>query len=159
MEQQGSLLWRNVMGGVVLALALGYYDMLILFLVFIGIVPSILAFVLDRLSPRYGFANVVILNLAGVIPIAVQHIISRIAGGSSVLEAGRQLFSITHFAMMWGTAILGYVVFLTVPRMVNHYSNLQRGKEVKKMQEEQEELREEWGEGVAIVGDDLGQDA
>ncbi|MEM7047648.1 MAG: hypothetical protein AAF442_08395 [Pseudomonadota bacterium] len=146
-----SLFWRYVVGASLAIGAIGLYDLLVLILVLVGVMPSVLAYMLDRLQPRYGFAMVAIFNTAGIIPIVVSYVLKRFNSDLATDDIGVSLFSAQNIIIIWGSAFIGYLIFLVVPRMINQYHLRQSQQEVKKMQERQAELRVEWGDEVAIM--------
>lgn len=115
------------------------------FVVFaIGIIPSIVAAVIDREPGRNATIAVTATNFAGVAP----YVIDLMMSGATMARAMAMVNDVFVLAVMYGTAAIGWMLVLGMPKVAAVYISVSNDAKLQTMKREQRRLVEEWGEGV-----------
>ena len=115
------------------------------FVVFaIGVIPSIVAAIIDREPGRNATIAVTATNFAGVAPFVIDLLIS----GATMARAMAMVNDVFVLCVMYGTAAIGWSLVLGMPRVAAVYLSVSNEAKVQAMMREQRRLIEEWGEGV-----------
>lgn len=110
----------------------------------IGMVPSMVAFIIDREPGRNAALAVVVTNAAGVTPF----IIDLVLNGPTMTRAMVMLSDVFVIAVIYGTAGIGWLLVLGMPKVAAVYLSVTNETKVQMMRREQRRLVEEWGEDV-----------
>ncbi len=129
-----------VMGVLLFMVALPTFITLV-----VGLLPSVLAFLCDRHHGRYLARCVFGLNFSGVAPYVMElwH-----DGGQSVSIATQQLLDPMTMVIMYGSAGLGWLMYLAMPPIVANVLNLTAQRRTVELREQQRELVKVWGENL-----------
>jgi len=115
------------------------------FVVFaIGIIPSLVAAVIDREPGRNATIAVTATNLAGVAPFVMELLMT----GATMGRAIGMINDVFVLAVMYGTAAVGWALVLGMPKVAAVYISVSNDAKSQAMQREQRRLVEDWGEDV-----------
>lgn len=115
------------------------------FLLFmIGIVPAIVAFVVDRERGRNATLAVSATNVAGVAPFVVELMMV----GPTLDRAFAMMTDVFVLAVMYGTAAIGWGLVLGMPKLAAVYIGVTNDSRIQTLRREQKRLVEDWGDGV-----------
>ena len=133
----------KVIGGVIVVGVCVWVLPTVLVLV-IGMVPTIVAFFTDRRREKYAAFCVGAMNLLGVLPVAL----GMWTRDHSMDSAMRNVTNVFNWFMMYGAAAIGWGLYSITPAIVAFVLRVQIERRISKMQGYQQELIDEWGEGV-----------
>lgn len=114
-------------------------------IVFVGMLPSIVALIVDRSPRKYGSLTIAALNFAGVLP----YLVKLWAKSQSMENALTVIIDVLALAVMYGAAGFGWMIFLTVPTFVSSIFLVISQRRVALLRENQRKIIEEWGESIA----------
>lgn len=115
-----------------------------------GLIPTIVAVVIDRYQGKYLTRTVGAMNLAGVAPMVV-----RLWGtGDSMAAALGILGRPVNWLIMYGAAAVGWGIFLAMPAVARIIVDLQAEQIQGQLRDRAGRLVEEWGEEVMGRPDD-----
>lgn len=134
-----------ILGMVLLGLMVFAASALILFVV--GCVPTMVAYIIDREPGRNATLTVAAANVAGVAPF----IFELLQNGPSVARALAMLSDVFVIVVMFGTAGVGWMLVLGMPKVAEVYIEVMNESKIKQMRREQKRLIEEWGNEVAAA--------
>lgn len=110
-----------------------------------SMLPSAVAFFVDRSGGKFLFKCVLAINACGTLPALLD-----------LTLAGRDLDAVTeilgdvwYWLYAYGAAAFGWVLYGAVPRLIASYVALKANNRIKELREVQDALVEEWGEDVA----------
>lgn len=114
---------------------------LVMMLVLLGMLPSIVAYMIDESEFKHTFKTVSFMNFAGVVPFvaqAISHehpniIVQSILGTSST------------WLMMWGAAGMGWTLLYLFPLLTTSVSTSYADTRTTQLVNTQEKLSKEWG--------------
>ncbi|MEX2642577.1 MAG: hypothetical protein WD270_03945 [Acetobacterales bacterium] len=113
-----------------------------------GMLPSWVAYFVDRSHGRYAFRCVAGINITGVAPYAL----GLWAKDHSLMDAVNMLVDPVSLTVMYGTAGMGWLLYLGMPPVVGTFLNIAAQRRIRELQETQTDLIAEWGEAVASGG-------
>lgn len=134
----------KIMWVVMVFLLFVFFALPTVLLVFIGLMPTIAAFLIDRSKDKYSAISVASMNFSGIFP----YIIDLWAGNNSIAGVFEIL---TVFALMaiYGAAGIGTLMFILIPPAVVSFLEILAKHRIVQLRAEQKILIEEWGEEVA----------
>ncbi|MEP4379041.1 MAG: hypothetical protein ABJ215_00015 [Alphaproteobacteria bacterium] len=115
-----------------------------LLLVAVGCVPAMVAYIVDREPGRNATLAVAAANVAGVAPFVVELLVA----GPTMARAMTMLSDVFVIAIMFGTAGIGWLLVLGMPKVAVVYIEVTNETKIKMMRREQQRLVEEWGPEV-----------
>lgn len=118
-----------------------------LFLLGVGMAPTIVSFLVERLPGRPASFSIGCFNLCGNIPYLLllwQH-------GQTWHYALELFFDPNTLLTMYGCAFMGFSIFWGVPKVVIGTYRISARTRVKKLKKVQEKLIEEWSEDVRAL--------
>ena len=147
---------RKASGGLLLALVFVliciFYTASVM-VIAIGMIPTLVAFVVDRSPHKYATLCVGGLNLSGVFP----YLLDLWAMGAGDMSMARTIVTDPYSLMvMLATAGFGWIVYLALPPAVATVMMILSQKKVAQLRAQQREILEEWGEGIIAVPDQNG---
>ncbi len=134
-----NLWWVWVTAPLVLLVAMPVFVLLT-----IGLIPTMVAFLIDRRPEKYAAFCVGGFNLCGVIPLALELFVQ----GRTFPALGHIIGSPLNWLIMYGAAALGWIVFSWTPEAVLRLMAFQDRKRIATLHRRQEQLVEEWGTGI-----------
>ena len=111
----------------------------------VGLVPSLVALIIDRDPEKYAAITVAPINFCGVLPL----IFTLWQQGHEFRHAIGLLSDPVNWLIMFGAAAVGWVIFFCVPPAVAALLTHMNEAEIKRLTAHQEKLVEEWGPEVA----------
>lgn len=114
-------------------------------LLFFGMLPSIVAFIVGRTKPRYAAICVSAMNFSGVFP----YLLDSWAGNHTVAEAMNMLTDVFSLMVMYGSSAFGWLIFIAVPPVVATFLAVVNERRIAQLRKRQREIITEWGVGVA----------
>ena len=131
-----------LVGVIFLGLMVFAAPALVLFVV--GCTPAMVAFVIDREPGRNATLAVTAANVAGVAPFVVELLMK----GATMARAVAMISDVFVIAVMFGTAGIGWLLVLGMPKVAAVYIEVTNETKIKMMRREQQRLVEEWGAGI-----------
>lgn len=116
----------------------------------IGMVPTVVAYMVDRTREKSLAITVGLLNFCGVLPGVFELWAEGQAYDVAMSVATDPLFWLTSY----GAAAVGWMVYLTLPVLIATYYAMTSGRRVHSLRKRQAELVETWGEEVVGADSD-----
>jgi len=113
-------------------------------LLFVGMVPTLVAFIVDMTPGRYLARCVAGMNLAGLAPF-LHHLWARGHTMTLALDIVTDVFA--WFAI-YGASALGWLLFLGLPGAVSMFRMLNGKRRTYMLREKQKQLVNEWGDSI-----------
>jgi hypothetical protein len=110
-------------------------------MVVVGMIPTIVAFVIDRDPEKSAGMTVGSMNLCGVMPF----LISLWQGGHTIDLAVQTLLHPFPYMMMYGAAAVGWLLYYGIPPMVAGGLAMRDTARSRDLDKKREALVEEWG--------------
>ncbi|MCB2102580.1 MAG: hypothetical protein KDE22_17010 [Rhodobacterales bacterium] len=158
-QEGGTGTVRKVSGGFLIMAALVlvcvFFTHTVL-LVGVGLIPTFVAFIIDRSPQKYATLCVGGLNISGVFPYLLDLWI-----GSNDMTMARAIVTDPYSLMiMYATAGFGWMLYLALPPVLASILMILAQKKVAQLRTQQREILEEWGDGiVTLAHQDGGHDA
>ena len=109
-----------------------------------GMLPTMVAFVVDNRKERYAARTVGYLNSAGVFIVCLD----MWSGDHTWQHALDLLSQPLNYLIMFGAAGVGWILYFVIPPVANAYLTIHNDLRMKSLNSEQEKLVKEWGAGV-----------
>ena len=119
-------------------------------LLFFGMLPTVVALIVDRTRQKYAVFCVGGMNFSGIFP----YLLDLWAGEHTAGSAMEILTDVFSLLLMYGAAGFGWMIFIAVPPVVGAFLTVMAQRRVSQLRRDQKELIEEWGEDVAVAEDD-----
>lgn len=113
-------------------------------LVFFGLLPSIVAWIIDRSEQKYATFCVLGINFSGLFP----YLMDIWFKNHSVDAATEIMGNVFDLFVIYGAAAFGWMVFLTLPPIITTFLSVMSENRLKTLRETQKSIIEEWGEKV-----------
>lgn len=110
-----------------------------------GMLPTLVAYIVDRRGDRHAVKTVGYMNGCGVAIVAEE----MWAGEHTWRRALDLLGDPVNWLIMFGAAAVGWVLFFALPPMVKAYMKVTQELRLKTLTNQQEKLLKEWGEDVS----------
>ena len=120
-------------------------------LMFLGLLPAMVAFIVDDNPRKYAAKCVIATNFAG----AWYFLLTLWTGDHSLTEAMAILTDVYAWLLMYSAAALGWLCFLWFPSIAALFMEMTAEQRIAGLKLKQKKLIEAWGEGVvrAPAGD------
>ena len=113
-------------------------------LILTGMLPTIVSILIDRDPQRYTSMTVGLMNTAGVIPLLIKLWVM-----DESMETSLHLLSDpVSWLMMYGAATFGWLIFFTVPPIVQTLINQHLKLRISGLEHKQQAMVKEWGEDI-----------
>lgn len=129
----------------VIAVPIGILAVPTAILLAIGLIPTIVAFMVDRMPEKYLPITVGATNLAGIVPAGFE----LWTGGHTNQHAIQVATDPFNMATMWGAAAVGWAIYFTIPSLIASMVNFRNRSQVSRLQKKQRALVDEWGSSVS----------
>ncbi|MGH6662519.1 MAG: acyl-CoA synthetase [Rhodospirillales bacterium] len=116
-------------------------------LLLFGMLPTIVAWVIDRSQQKYATFCVCGMNFSGVFPFLSDVWFK----DHSTDAAVRILTNVFDLTVIYGAAAFGWMMFIAVPPVITQFISAMLQKRVATLREQQQKIIEEWGEGVSML--------
>jgi hypothetical protein len=130
---------------LVLALAFLLIALPTAMVLFIGLLPTLVAVLVDATPRRYAARTVAGLNFVGVMP----YVTKLWAGQNDIAAAGRLITDPFVLVIMFGAAAVGWIMFASFPELVAGVASMNASRRIAQLKQRQAELIDEWGEAIA----------
>jgi len=133
-------------------LSVGFVALIILSLpsvviIFFGMLPTIVAFIIDRSKRRNASFCVGGINFCGVFPYLMD-----LWGHSNTMDMSiRILTDVFSLVIMYGAAGFGWMVYITLPPVIAAFLSVIAQHKLSALRATQRQLIEEWGEDVSTT--------
>ncbi len=111
----------------------------------VGLLPSMVAFMFDRSQGRTMSRCIFGLNFSGVAPY-IMEIWQQ--GGQKASVATQEIFQPVALSIMYGSAGLGWLLYLAMPPIVANVLNLSAQRRVSELRKRQRGLIKTWGDSL-----------
>ena len=113
-------------------------------LLFLGLLPAMVAFIVDDDPRKYAAKCVFATNLAG----AWFFLLKLWTGDHSLAEAMAILTDVYSWLLMYSAAALGWLCYLWFPSIAALFMEMTAERRIARLKLQQKKLIDEWGEGV-----------
>ena len=118
-------------------------------LLIVGMLPTMVAFIIDKSSGKYATLCVGAMNITGVFP----SILELWTGQNSFSQAIQIITNVFDLVIMYGAAGFGWILYIVIPSVVSALLNLLAQRRITRLRNQQRELINEWGKDVAVRPD------
>ncbi len=118
-----------------------------------GMLPGLVAMIVDRTEERSATFCVGGLNFCGVFP----YLMDLWFGDHSLNQAITLLTDVFALAVMYGGACMGWMLYLSLPPVIASFIQVMSERRLQQLRKTQREILDEWGDEV-ITDADLGGD-
>jgi hypothetical protein len=113
----------------------------------VALVPTGVAFIMERGKGYYGGITVGAMNLAGTSP----YLADLWTQGHTVAVAVGIITNVFAWLMFYGAALFGWAIYSTTPAAVSAFMTMTAGNRITNMRTQQRELVQKWGPDVESV--------
>ncbi len=111
----------------------------------IGLLPTMVAFVVDKSSGKYATFCVGSMNITGIFP----SIFELWAGNNNMSQAIQIITDVFDLVIMYGAAGFGWILYIIIPSAVSTLLTIMGQRRIARSRNRQRELIGEWGKDVA----------
>jgi len=115
------------------------------FLFFFGMLPTFVAYIVDRAREKYATFCVASMNFCGVYPYLMELWVE----SHTIIAATNIMADVFALVIIYGAAAFGWVIYTSVPPVVSSFLSVMAQQRVNTLRAQQRKLIEEWGEAVA----------
>jgi len=112
-------------------------------LVLVGMLPTIVAFIIDRTKQKSSTLCVGGMNFCGVFPYLLELWTSTNTSAIAIIT------DIFKLVVMFAAAGFGWLLYLSIPPVIGAFLTVMSQRRVAQLRSNQKDIIEEWGEGVA----------
>ncbi|MBT3990297.1 MAG: hypothetical protein HON14_07630 [Rhodospirillaceae bacterium] len=113
-------------------------------LLFIGLLPTLVAFIIDKSSKKYSTFCVGAMNITGVFP----SLLELWAGQNTIGHAIQIITNVFDLIVMYAAASFGWLLYIAIPPVVNALLAVVAQHRITQLRSRQRELIGEWGEDI-----------
>ena len=113
----------------------------------VAMIPTGVAFLMERRKGYYGGLTVGCMNLAGVSP----YLFDLWFNGHNVQAAVGIITNVFAWMMFYGAAMFGWAIYSTTPSLVSTFMTMTSGRRITALRAQQRELVQKWGPDVESV--------
>ncbi len=132
---------------VMLAIPIGLMMIPTVIVLAVAMVPTGVAFIMERGKGYYGGLTVGAMNLAGASP----YLADLWTQGHTVAVALGIITNVFAWMMFYGAALFGWAIYSTTPAAVSAFMTMTAGQRITGMRAQQKELVMKWGPDVESV--------
>jgi hypothetical protein len=148
-ERQKSLIKNFIFLSIILTLfGVGFISLQmknVFFFISLALFPAFSAIILDRKPGRFSSKILCSFNLTGLCP----YVIAIFSGGSADSAAIGILYNPLSWLVIYGFAAVGWGIIYIIPQITLVFLEIKSKLMIKKIDDFQQKLVEEWGEEVA----------
>ena len=120
-----------------------------LLLIFFGLMPSIVALVIDRTEGRYATFCVLGMNFSGLFPFLTD-VWFQVHTTDMAIQIMTNVFNLL---IIYGSAGFGWMLYMALPPVITTFLSAMSQRRVAVLREKQAQIIEEWGESVTTILD------
>jgi hypothetical protein len=113
-------------------------------LFFIGILPTLVAFIIDKAPRKYFTICVGAMNITGIFPL----MIDLWSGNNNITHAIQIITNVYDLVIMYAAAGCGWFLYITVPTMVRTLLGVMARNRITLLRTKQQNLLGEWGDEI-----------
>jgi hypothetical protein len=114
----------------------------------VGLVPSVVAYIVDQTPGRYASRCVGALNLAGLAPV-----LNRLWTGQNDINAALAIITdVYSWLAIYGASAIGWLLFLGLPNIVSTVLSMNANRRINALRDRQKDLVREWGKSIVQMG-------
>ncbi|NQU60268.1 MAG: acyl-CoA synthetase [Rhodospirillales bacterium] len=140
------MLQRLIWVGLVLVVML-IISLATVFMVFLGLLPTFVAAVVDRAEGKYATFCVLGLNFSGLFPFLMEIWFKDHSFDAAVTIMADPF----NLIIIYGAAAFGWMLFIALPPVVTTFLSVMSQHRMTILQENQRNIIEEWGEGITTA--------
>ncbi len=110
----------------------------------LGLLPALVAFVVDLHPRKYAARCVGFLNFAGTLPFLVK----LWSGQHDLMSAMKILTDVYAWFVIYSAAAVGWLIFLGMPNVSGFIMEIHAARRIRKLEAERKNLIKEWGEEI-----------
>ena len=129
---------------LIIALPIGFMIIPTVVVLSVAMVPTAVAFIMERKKGIYGGATVGALNLAGTLP----YLTDLWFKGHTVDAAITIITSVLAWAAFYGSAAAGWAIYVVTPNIISTFIAMNAGRHITTLRAKQRELAQIWGPDV-----------
>lgn len=141
-KPQGRGGWKLLLLVVVLGLSLAVLPTMVVAAV--GMLPTLVAYIVDGRREKYAAFSVGCMNFCGVLPFMLQLWTQE----HSFAMAWRIVGDPVSWMVMYAAASIGWIIYYAAPHVVAGYLRFQLDRRITKLREYQKDLVTEWGDSI-----------
>jgi hypothetical protein len=130
-------------------MTLAYISLPTVVLIFFGLMPSIVALVIDRTEGRYATFCVLGMNFSGLFPFLTDVWFQVHTTDMAI----RIMTNVFNLLIIYGSAGFGWVLYMALPPVITTFLSAMSQRRVAELREKQAQIIEEWGESVTTILD------
>ena len=115
-------------------------------LLLVGLLPTMVAFIIDKSSGKYATLCVGAMNIAGIFP----SIYKLWTGQNNFTQAIQIISNIFDLVIMYGGAGFGWILYIIIPSVVSALLNVIAERRISRLRSQQRDLISEWGKDVSV---------
>lgn len=115
--------------------------------IFFGMLPTLVAYIIDRTPQKSATFSVGSINFIGVFP----YVLDLWGSMNTIDEALNMVTDLFSMLIMYSAAAFGWLLFMSMPAVVSSFVIVLQQRKVAQLRAEQKELIEEWGPEVAAL--------
>ena len=115
-------------------------------LLLVGLLPTMVAFIVDKSFGKCATLCVGAMNIAGIFP----SIFKLWSEQNSFAQAIHIITNVFDLVIMYGAAGFGWILYITIPSAVSALLNIIAQRRIARLRNLQRDLIIEWGENVAV---------
>jgi hypothetical protein len=132
---------------LLLAIPVGLMAIPTVIVLAVALVPTGVAFVVDRGKGHYGGLTVGAMNLAGAFP----YLMDLWFKGHTVDAAIGIITNVFAWMMFYGAAMFGWAIYSTTPSLISTFMTMTSGRRIIALRDQQRELVQKWGPDVESI--------
>lgn len=136
------VVWGTVLIGTCMMISLPT-----VILVFFGLLPTIVAWVIDRSEQKYAMFCVFGMNLSGLLPFLMDIWFKDHSTDAAVAV----LTNVFELMVIYSAAAFGWMLFIALPPVITTFLTVILERRVAVLKGNQKTILEEWGEGIITV--------
>ena len=133
-----SLLWVFMLAIVIIA----FPESVIL--LFLGLLPTLVALIIDKSPRKYSTFCVGSMNITGVFPA----LLALWAGNNNIAHAFEIITNVFDLIVMYAAATFGWLLYMAIPPVVNGLLAVVAQHRIAQLRARQRELIKEWGDEI-----------
>lgn len=113
----------------------------------LGLLPTLVAFVIDMHPRKYAARSVGFLNFAGTLPF----LINLWSGHHDLISAMKILTDVYAWLVIYSAAAMGWIIYYGMPSIAGYIMEFHAARRIRKLEAERKKLISEWGEEIDRV--------
>ncbi len=138
---------RVLIWGIVLVGTFMMISMPTVILILFGLLPSIVAWVVDRSQQKYAMFCVFGMNFSGLLPFLMDIWFKNHSTDAAIAV----LTNVFDLVVIYGAAMFGWMLYVSLPPVITTFLTVIAERRVVVLKSNQKTILEEWGEGIIDV--------